>query len=96
VSESWNTKYGSRRVKQAPPTIAEALVAAACMSDDLEQQIDIAAALLDADRDEIRKVALREERRSQRTLSIAVAPRRSAPARAVVVEYRAPRRFAMR
>jgi len=96
VSESWSTKYGGRRVKQAPPTIAEALIAAACMNDDPEQQIEIAAALLDIDQDEVRKAAAREEKRNQRTLSIPSTPRRSAPARAVVVEYRTPRRFAMR
>lgn len=96
MSDSWSTKYGGRRVKQAPPTIAEALVAAACMSDDHEQQIEIAASLLDIDQEEVRKAAAREEKRSQRTLSIIAAPRRSAPARAVVVEYRTPRRFAMR
>ena len=34
------------RVKNEPPTLEEAMLAAACMSDEVAQQIEIAAALL--------------------------------------------------
>ena len=92
MSVTWNTKFGGRRVRQEPPTLAEALVAAESMSDDEAQQIEIAASLLSVDADDIREAALRIRRRPERTnrLSIA-APRRMEAPRTVVVEYKSRR-----
>lgn len=42
----WKTKYGERRVRHDPPTIEEALIAAECLTDDLNQQVEIAAELM--------------------------------------------------
>ncbi|CAM5777208.1 hypothetical protein LMIY3S_05920 [Labrys miyagiensis] len=97
MSQTWKTKYGSRRVKQALPTIEEALVAAECLSDDFEQQIEIAASLLGVDAEEVRTVAKRPAppKPTERRLSLPIAQPRSPTAapRAVVVEYRAPKRL---
>jgi tRNA A37 N6-isopentenylltransferase MiaA len=91
VSVIWKTKFGGRRVRQEPPDIAEALAAAACMSEDLEQQIGLAAALLGVDPEEVRKVAARESRRPQRTLELS-ASRRTGRTQSVVVERKRSRR----
>lgn len=95
VSESWKTKFGSRRVKQALPTIEEALTAAECLSDEFEQQVEIAASLLGVAVEEVRAVAKRAVKPAERRLSLPIAQPRSATAapRAVVVEYRAPKRL---
>jgi hypothetical protein len=100
VSESWKTKFGSRRVKQALPTIEEAMIAAECLSDDFDQQIELAASLLGIEADEVRAVAKRpapSAKPTERRLSLPIAQPRTAAAapRSVVVEYRAPKRLVM-
>ncbi len=90
MSVTWNTKFGGRRVRQEPPTLAEALVAAEAMSDDTEQQLEIAASLMNLEIDEVRESAARIRSRAERTnrLSITAAPRRMEAPRTVVVEYK--------
>ena len=46
MSEDWNTKYGPRRVRRDPPTLEEAIFAAVGITDDQEQQAEIASALM--------------------------------------------------
>jgi len=46
MSEAWNTKYGSRRVRQEPPTLQEAIFAAKGLTDSLQAQAEIAAELM--------------------------------------------------
>ena len=46
MSEDWNTKYGTRRVRRDPPTLEEAIFAAVGITDDLEAQAEIAASLM--------------------------------------------------
>ena len=46
MSEIWETKYGSRRVRHDPPTLEEAIAAAQGLSDELDEQIEIAAGLM--------------------------------------------------
>ena len=46
MSEDWQTKYGTRRVRRDPPTLEEAIFAAAGITEDHEQQAEIAAALM--------------------------------------------------
>jgi hypothetical protein len=94
VTETWKTKYGSRRVKQALPTIDEAMIAAQCLCDEFEQQIELAASLLGIDSDEVRAVAKRlAPHKPERRLSLLGSPRPSAAPRSVVVEYRASKRL---
>ena len=46
MSEDWKTKYGTRRVRRDPPTLEEAIFAAVGITEDHEQQAEIAAALM--------------------------------------------------
>lgn len=46
MSDNWQTKYGSRRVRRDPPTLEEAIYAAMGITDDLEAQAEIAASLM--------------------------------------------------
>src|SRR4051794_16761070 len=46
MSEGWNTKYGTRRVRRDPPTLDEAIFAALGITDDPEAQAEIAASLM--------------------------------------------------
>src|ERR1700730_7035313 len=46
MSEDWNTKYGTRRVRRDPPTLDEAIFAAIGITDDLEAQAENAASLM--------------------------------------------------
>ncbi len=50
----WNTKYGTRRVRVDLPTVQEAVFAAQGLTDDVEEQVEIAAALIGASEDEVR------------------------------------------
>ena len=45
-TKAWNTKYGRRRVRSEAPTLAEAIVAAQGLSDDIVEQAKIAASLI--------------------------------------------------
>ncbi|MBI5319281.1 hypothetical protein [Bradyrhizobium sp.] len=46
MSEDWQTKYGTRRVRRDPPTLEEAIFAAAGITEDQEAQAEIASALM--------------------------------------------------
>jgi hypothetical protein len=46
------------RVRREPPSLEEAAYAAIGLADELEQQIDIAAGLMDVEREEVRAVVL--------------------------------------
>ena len=93
MSGSWNTKHGSRRVRRDPPTLAEAIAAAQGLSDDREQQAEIAASLMGVSlteaRAEMRKLGTD---RAAQTATV-VPSHDKGGARTVVVERRASRRF---
>ncbi len=95
TSPTWKTKYGPRRVRHEPPALEEAIFAARGLTDDLEEQVYIAAGLMDMPVDDVRTA-----------IQKAPAPRKAAPTvaftsrggmqRSVVVEVKAPRRLANR
>jgi hypothetical protein len=86
MGKSWMTKWGSRKVREIPPTLEEAFAAAECLTDDLAQKIEIAASLMGVSVDEARAQAAR--------LS-AMPPQRppvtTGRGRPVVVQYKRPR-----
>lgn len=92
MSEDWNTKYGTRRVRRDPPTLEEAIFAAAGITDDQEAQAEIAAALmgmaLETVQAEVRKFSRANARASTRVIAGEQGAQRS-----VVVERRVVRRF---
>lgn len=91
----WNTKYGPRRVRRELPTIKEAIAAAQDLTDELEQQVEIAAQLIGKPFDEVRAELLKfspPRKDVIKTVTFAGPP--SAP-RAVVVERKPVRRLAV-
>ena len=73
MSATWNTKYGTRRVRHDPPTLAEAIAAAQGLTDDQQGQIQIAADLMGVSlaeaKAELQKLA--PDRRAVRLVSTA-------------------------
>jgi hypothetical protein len=92
MSEDWNTKYGPRRVRRDPPTLDEAIFAAIGITDDQNEQAEIAASLmglpLESVQAEVRKIARSSARSSTRVIAGEQGAQRS-----IVVERRVVRRF---
>lgn len=95
TTASWMTKYGKRRVRHEPPTLEEALTAAEGLSDDTEQQILLAAELMQMPVADVRAEAERiMKTRSGRSQVQIMTGRRTVSS--VVVERKPARRvFAM-
>ena len=91
-SETWNTKYGPRRVRSEAPTLEEAIAAAQGLSDDLDEQAKIAAGLMGLPTDQVR-AALPKTAPSRKDVvkSFAFVGSPSTP-RTVVVERKPSRR----
>jgi len=94
MSDVWDTKDGRRRVRRDPPTVEEAVLAAQGLTDELSQQIEIVASLMEVSSDEARGAVLRMGQRKD-VNRLTIAGRAGAP-RAVVVERRTPRRLPSR
>ena len=90
MSTTWNTKYGPRRVRHDPPTLDEAIFAARGLTDDVEQQIEIAAGLMEVSADEVR-TALKTAPPPRKQATVAFTSR-GGTERSVVVERKTPRR----
>ncbi|WP_158811123.1 hypothetical protein [Beijerinckia sp. L45] len=95
MSASWNTKYGSRKVRHDPPTLAEAIAAAQGLSDDVNEQIEIAAGLMGAPLADV-KAEMQKMAPDRRAVRIVTAPSRDKGIRTVVVERKASRRVISR
>jgi hypothetical protein len=93
MSTSWNTKYGRRRVRHDPPTLDEAIVAARDLTDDLEQQVEIAAGLMDLPLDEVRVALMKTPVPRKPATTVAFTGGRTGAPRAVVVERKPTRRL---
>jgi len=93
MSEVWKTKYGPRRVRRDPPTLAEAVAAARGLTDDVQEQIEIAASLMDLPLDQVKPEVLKAATSRKDANTVAFVGRPGAP-RTVVVE-RVPSRRPM-
>jgi hypothetical protein len=93
MSEIWKTKYGSRRVRRDPPTVAEAVAAARGLTDDVQEQIEIAASLMDLPQEQVRQEVLKAAAARKDASTVAFVGRAGAP-RTVVVERVPSRRTA--
>jgi hypothetical protein len=87
----WKTKYGTRRVRRDPPTLEEAIFAAQGMTDDLQQQVEIAASLMDMPLDEVKKAVIKTGAVRRQTSTIAFTEREGT-VRSFVVERKKVRR----
>lgn len=99
MSETWNTKYGTRRVKKDPPTLDQAIFAAKGITDDLTQQTEIAASLMGLPVEEVRKAILKAGKTTFRVTTQIVRDTPAygahdrAPQRAVIVERKISRKI---
>ena len=91
MSEDWTTKYGTRRVRRDPPTLEEAIFAAAGITEDLEAQAEIAAALMGMPLDAVQAEVKKQSRVAARGVTRVIAGEQGAQ-RSVVVERRVVRR----
>jgi len=94
MSEVWKTKYGPRRVRHEAPTLEEAIFAAKGLTDDPNEQVAIAAALMNVTEDEARVAMLKSAQRKdikRAPTSRVTFTKRAGVERAVVVERKGPR-----
>jgi len=89
MNNVWDTKDGRRRVRQDPPTLEEAAVAAQGLTTDPTEQVEIVVSLMQVAPEEARAAVLRLGQRRE-VEHVTVTGRIGAP-RAVVVERRTPR-----
>jgi hypothetical protein len=92
---TWNTKYGPRRVRHDPPTLDEAIFAARGLTDDVEEQVAIAAGLMELPEDEVR-VVLQKSTPPRKPAATVAFTSRGGMHRAVVVEHKPSRRLTNR
>ena len=93
MSGDWNTKYGTRRVRRDPPTLEEAIFAAVGITDDLEQQAEIAASLIGLPIEEVKAVVKKAARPVLGRSTTRVIAGEQGAQRSVVVERRIVRKF---
>ena len=91
--ETWNTKYGKRRVRDEKPTLAEAIEAAKGFIDDIDQQAEFAASLMGLPLDQVRAEILKmAPARKEPNKSVVFTGSATAP-RTIVVERKPTRRI---
>jgi len=91
MSGMWHTKFGPRRVRRDPPTLAEAVAAARGLTDDLAEQVEIAASLMNLPPDAVRAEALKAAAAMQKDRRTVTFVGRAGAPRAVVVERKVRR-----
>src|SRR4030081_1307581 len=92
MSDDWNTKYGPRRVRPHPPTLDEAIFAAIGITDDQDEQAEIAASLMGLPIESVTAEVKKIARTSARSATRVIAGEHGAQ-RSVVVERRVVRKF---
>ena len=92
MSTVWKTEYGPRRVRHEPPTLEEAVAAASGLTDDVQEQSEIAAALMGIPVDQVRAAVTRAAAQRKRQIGTVGVTARSGTQRAVVVERKTVRR----
>ena len=89
MSAVWKTKYGTRRVRRDPPTLAEAVAAARGLTDDVQQQVEIAASLMGVPPESVKTEIMKSGYNRTRPTRLISS---GAARRTVVVEHRVGRR----
>jgi len=92
MSADWNTKYGTRRVRHDPPTLDEAIFAAVGITDDQQEQAEIAASLMGMPLDVVQAEVKKLARATTRVNATRVIAGEQGARRSVVVERRVSRR----
>jgi hypothetical protein len=86
MSTTWKTKWGTRRVRQEPPTLEEALIAAEAMAFDPAARAEIASQLMGIPVEDVRAALQRQQAQTRGRATLV-----NGRSRAVVVEYKRPR-----
>ena len=84
------------RIKREFPTIEEAVFAAQGLTEDVEQQVAIAASLMNMSEDEVRPRVAEANAKARRMVLQPVVRTTSPSGRAVIVERQPSRRFDQR
>src|SRR3954467_1773201 len=92
MSEDWNTKYGTRRVRRDPPTLEEAIFAAVDITEDPQQQAEIAASLMGLPYEEV-LAEVKKTGRAMARSATRVIPGAQGAQRSIVVGRKVVRRF---
>ena len=90
---AWNTKYGRRRVRHDPPTLAEAIAAARDLTDQPDEQADIAASLMGVAREQVVTELAKLAPQPRVASTLAFTTTRTGVERAVIVERKPSRRI---
>jgi hypothetical protein len=93
MSEDWNTKYGTRRVRRDPPTLEEAIFAAIGITDDQQAQAEIAASLMGLPIEHVQAEVKKASRVTPGRSTTRVIAGEQGAQRSVVVERRIVRKF---
>jgi hypothetical protein len=86
MSTTFKTKWGMRRVREEPPTLDEALIAAEAMADDVASRAEIASQLMGVPVEDVRAALSRQQAHTRGRATLV-----NGRSRAVVVEYKRPR-----
>jgi hypothetical protein len=92
MSEVWKTKYGPRRVRKDPPTLQEAIAAARGLTDDIQEQVEIAASLMEVPHEQVKAELLQSGGQRKDIKTVGVTAGRPGALRTVVVERKISRR----
>ena len=82
------------RVRHEPPTLDEAIFAAQGLSDNVREQIEIAATLIGLPEDQVRQRVLEQGATTRPANRMVVTSNRAGAQRSVIVERKTPRRIA--
>jgi protein involved in polysaccharide export with SLBB domain len=92
MTKTWKTKFGPRRVRHDPPTVAEAVAAAQGLTDNVTDQIEIAASLMGVAQEEVREAVMAAASQPRRNIDIVAVGNARSP-RSVIVERKPARRM---
>lgn len=81
------------RVRHEPPTLDEAIFAAQGLSDNLREQIEIAATLIGLPEDQVRQRFMEQGSTARSANRMVVTSNRAGAQRSVIVERKTPRRI---
>jgi hypothetical protein len=93
MSGEWNTKYGTRRVRHDPPSLDEAIFAAMGITEDLDEQAEIAASLMGLPLADVQAQVKKANRPSGMLRVTRVIAGEQGAQRSVVVERRVTRKI---
>ena len=87
----WKTKYGPRQVRHDPPTLTEAIAAAQGLTENLQQQAEIAASLMSVPVEQVMSDVIKA-RPQRRNIDTVAFTSRNGVQRAAIVERKVTRR----